>query len=99
MSNPSGYLAIAFVAMERKARSPKNLAKPSWVGMSDAELDERIWEEMQELKAALALGNSAMILDEACDVMAFAAMRADTKRTNHGPALTPVGRMLRGMPP
>ncbi len=80
MSDPINYLTIAFDAMRRKAYSPRNLAKGTWRFMTNEQLDRRIEDEIGELEEALATGNSELILNEAVDILAFAAMRADPER-------------------
>jgi hypothetical protein len=67
--------------MLKKAYAPKNLAKGSWTEMPDDEIDLRLLDEIKELQDAVFRANSADILQEAADVLAFASMRADPDRT------------------
>jgi len=77
-------------ALYRKMMTPKNVSKGTWLSMSSYEVALRIEDELRELETALNSvtvdrfeGNPkwvAAVLDEACDVAAFAAMLADPER-------------------
>jgi phosphoribosyl-ATP pyrophosphohydrolase len=80
MSDPRGYLLVAINAMLDKAYSPKNLSKPSWTDLTNEEVDNLIGEELNEFIDAFEDGDTTAILNEAVDLLAFAAMRADPMR-------------------
>ena len=81
MSDPRGYVLVALDAVLKKAYSAKNLVKGAWLSMSDAELRERIREEVKELMAEVdGVGSHYEILLEAADILAFAAMLGDPNR-------------------
>lgn len=89
MSDPHDYLAVGIDAFIRKASSPRNLAKPSWKDDSDYDLRMRVIDELNECREAVENGQPEAILDEACDVLAFAAMLVDNLRAKHGAPLVP----------
>lgn len=74
--------------MYAKLMRPKNVRKGTWLTMTDVEVAMRVEDELRELERELnskAVGTwdaawVARVLDEACDVAAFAAMLADPKR-------------------
>ena len=80
VSDPEGLLAALAARSRRKLMTSKNLAKGSWIDMSDEEILGRIREEINELLRALLFGSWDEIADEAADVYHFAGMGADPAR-------------------
>ena len=78
-------------AMETELAKPKNVAKSSWLLMTDGQLIARLLEETAELIAVLDADSHSdlLILDqqvikEAADVANFAMMIADKRALNQG---------------
>jgi len=82
MSDPTDLLRQLAERSERKLRSPKNMAKGSWVDMTDDQIVMRILDEVTELRVELSMCNPDWdsIADEAADVYHFAGMGADPAR-------------------
>ena len=84
VSDPTSLIRQMFERSSRKLNSPKNLVKPSWIGMDDYEIRSRIRDEIAELEAELEkpIGEVSWdaVADEAADVYHFASMGADPRR-------------------
>lgn len=98
MTEPSDPMSDTFRLLvemsersRRKLTSPRNLAKGSWVEMTDFEIRQRIRDEMEELAVEIGLSFTTEPLDdvsvdwekvanEAADVYHFASMGADPSR-------------------
>lgn len=80
MSDPTRLVEQMLERSRRKLLAPKNLAKGSWLEMSDDQVRNRIYDETRELLEALKTENWESIADEAGDVYAFASMGADPNR-------------------
>jgi hypothetical protein len=81
MSDPTDLLKQMAERSSKKLNDPKNLAKGSWLDMTDEQIVNRIRGEMFELRVALEAGVSwDDIADEAADVYHFASMGADPAR-------------------
>jgi NTP pyrophosphatase (non-canonical NTP hydrolase) len=81
MSDPARLVDQMLERSRRKLLSPKNLAKGSWLLMTDEQIRTRIMDEIRELLAALENGTWEEIADEAGDVYHFASMGADPERS------------------
>lgn len=80
MSDPEPLILALTERSRRKLSAPKNLAKGSWVDMTNEEVRQRIVDELRELLDALRYGSWDDIADEAADVYHFACMGADPER-------------------
>ncbi len=85
MSDPERLLVRLDARHRAKLMTPKNLAKGTWLAMTDVDVFSRVHDEIAELGEALRLlsigrGSGEEVANEAADVMHFAEMGADPER-------------------
>lgn len=104
MSDPAPLIEFMFPRIVAKLSTPKNLAKASWKTLTDEQVTGRILDEMGELRTALldvivGKGTWDAVLDEAIDVVDFAAMAADPdRRADDGSESGPEGKTADTVP-
>lgn len=107
MSDPARLLAMGYARSAAKLRLPKNLAKPSWFGMSDQEVMRCLVDEMEELSVEIVRAIKVldlrptvemrasvwdMVANEAADAYHFALMGTDPYRIAAIPRIVaPIG--------